>query len=140
MTYRGTCFCGGVELTVTGAPAAMGFCHCASCREWSASPVNGFTLWPIEAVQVVKGADLIGEYHKTERSYRKWCKRCGGHLMTAHPHWKLIDVYAAILPSFPFEPGVHVNYAEHVLAIKDGRPKLKDLPKEMGGTGEAMPE
>ena len=30
--------------------------------------------------------------------------------------------------------------AETVLRIKDGLPKLKDVPKEMGGSGEAMAE
>ena len=27
-----------------------------------------------------------------------------------------------------------------VLRIKDGLPKMKDLPKEMGGSGEILPE
>lgn len=35
---------------------------------------------------------------------------------------------------------VHVNYQESVLPIRDGVPKLKDLPKEMGGSGVALPE
>jgi hypothetical protein len=52
----------------------------------------------------------------------------------------LIDVFAATLPSVKFEPGVHVNYAETVLPMKDGLPKLKDFPKELGGSGEAVPE
>ena len=43
--YKGSCFCGAVELTVTGEPAAAGFCHCSSCRSWSAAPVNAFSLW-----------------------------------------------------------------------------------------------
>jgi len=138
MTYRGSCFCGDVEFTVTGAPAGMGYCHCSSCRVWSASPINGFTLWPIDAVQIVKGE--LATFNKSERSYRKWCQRCGGHVMTEHPHWKLIDVYAGVMPDFPFQPGVHVNYAERVLSVKDGLPKFKDVPTEMGGTGETIPE
>ena len=36
-THRGACFCGAVQLTVTGEPVAMGYCHCDSCRHWSAS-------------------------------------------------------------------------------------------------------
>ena len=39
-----------------------------------------------------------------------------------------------------FAPGLHVNYAETVLPIRDGLPKLKDFPKEFGGSGEAIPE
>ena len=138
--YLGKCFCGAVEIAVTGEPAGMGYCHCSSCRSWSAGPVNGFTLWPPEAVTVTKGKENVGVFHKTERSYRKWCTLCGGHLFTDHPEWKLIDVYAATLPSLPFKPGVHVNYAQSVLRMKDGLPKLKDFPRELGGSGEAVPE
>jgi len=35
---------------------------------------------------------------------------------------------------------LHVNYAETVLRMKDGLPKMKDLPKEKGGSGETVPE
>jgi hypothetical protein len=138
--YKGKCFCGAVEITVTGDPVGAGYCHCASCRSWSAGPVNAFTLWPPEAVKVTKGADSIGVFHKTSRSHRKWCKACGGHLLTEHPEWKLVDVYAATLPDLAFKPGVHVNYAQTVLRMKDGLPKMKDFPKELGGSGEALPE
>jgi len=39
-----------------------------------------------------------------------------------------------------FTPGVHANYAETVLPMKDGLPKLKDFPAELGGSGEVVPE
>ena len=138
--YSGKCFCGAVEIHVSGAPVAMGYCHCASCRSWSAGPVNAFTLWQPDAVEVTKGAGEIGSYHLTEKSERKWCKRCGGHLFTEHPGWKVTDVYAATIPGFPFQPGLHVNYQESVLRIRDGLPKMKDMPKEMGGSGATLPE
>jgi hypothetical protein len=138
--YQGSCFCGAVQFTVTGGPAAMGYCHCESCRTWSAGPVNAFSLWKPDAVQVTQGADNILTYHKTPRSYRKWCKTCGGHLFTDHPHWGLVDVYAAVIPGFPYKPGVHVNYRETKLRMHDGLPKMKDVPKEMGGSGITLPE
>ena len=138
--YSGKCFCGAVEIRVTGEPAAMGYCHCSSCRAWSAGPVNAFSLWPPEAVQVLKGAENIAAYQKTANSIRKWCRRCGGHLLTEHPAWKLIDVYAATIPGLPFKAGVHVNYQETVLHLHDGLPKMKDLPKEMGGSGATLPQ
>ena len=89
-------------------------------------------------LKVPQDADKVGAYSKTPQSERKWCKACGGHLMTAHPHWDLIDVYAAVIPEFPFEAAVHVNYQETVLPITDGKLKLKDLPAEMGGSGVAL--
>jgi hypothetical protein len=139
-TYSGNCFCGAVKLTVTGAPAAMGYCHCESCRHWSAGPVNAFTLWNPDALKVTSGADQIGTYHLTENSYRKWCKSCGGHLFTDHPGMKLVDVYAAILPELTFTPALHVNYTQSVLPMKDGLPKFRDFPKEVGGSGETVAE
>ena len=139
-SYKGACFCGAVELTVTGEPAAMGYCHCESCRHWSASPVNAFTLWKPDAVMYTKGADFIGSYHKTEKSHRQFCTKCGGHLLTEHPTFGLTDVYAATIPTLEFKPGVHVNYSETVLRMKDGLPKLKDFPAELGGSGIAVPE
>ena len=139
-TYAGSCFCGAVQFTVTGAPAAMGYCHCESCRHWSAGPVNAFSLWPPDAVKITQGADNIGTFAKTPQSHRKWCKTCGGHVFSEHPGMGLTDVYAAVIPSFPHEPAVHVNYREKVLRVHDGLPKLKDFPKEMGGSGEVLPE
>ena len=138
--HTGTCFCGAVEIQVTGKPEAMGYCHCASCRSWSASPVNAFTLWQPQNVTVTKGKDLIGHYQKTPVSDRQFCTRCGGHVMSQHPTLGLTDVFAATIPGFDFAPGVHVNYAETVLHIKDGLPKMKDFPSAMGGSGETLPE
>ena len=136
---RGRCFCGVVE-RLTGKPVSMGYDHCTSCREWSAAPVNAFTLWHPEALSVTRGADRLGSYQKTERSIRRWCTSCGGHVFTEHPLWGLVDVYAATIPDFPFEAKVHVNYGETVLRLRDGLPKQKDFPKEMGGTGTLIHE
>ena len=139
-SYSGSCFCGAVQFTVSGEPVAMGYCHCDTCRHWSAGPVNAFTLWKPDAVWITQGAENIGTYNKNPRSYRKWCTSCGGHIFTEHPEWGLIDVYAAVIPELPFKAGVHVHYQETVLPIKDGVTKLKDLPKEMGGSGVSISE
>ena len=138
--HKGSCFCGEVQFEVSGDPAGMGYCHCASCRHWSAGPVNAFTLWNPQSLKVTHGAANIGTYNKTPISFRKWCKTCGGHLFTDHPTMGLVDIYAAMLPKMKFEPGVHVHYQESVLPIRDGKPKFKDMPKEMGGSGVNLPE
>ena len=139
-SHRGACFCGAVEVETTGQPAAMGYCHCNSCRSWSAAPVTAFTLWPPESVRVTRGAELVGHYQKTPNSDRQYCTQCGGHLMTNHPPFNLVDVYAATLPTLKFTPALHVHYAEAVLPMRDGLPKMKDFPKELGGSGDTLPE
>ena len=139
-SYKGACFCSAVEIEVTGRPNAMGYCHCRSCRSWSAGPVNAFTLWSPEAVKVTKGHEHVATYHKTEMSHRQFCRLCGGHLMTSHPPLQMVDVYAATIPDLPFAPQLHVNYAETVLPMPDGLHKLKDFPAEFGGSGEPVAE
>lgn len=138
--YTARCFCGAVEFTVSGEPVAMGYCHCSSCRHWSAAPLHAFSMWRPESVKVTKGAQHVGTYSKTPLSFRKWCTQCGGHLFADHPPFKLVDVFVAMLPEMPFKPAMHVNYQESVLPIRDGLPKLRDFPKELGGSGELLPE
>ena len=118
----------------------MGYCHCESCRSWAAAPVNAFSLWKPDAVRITRGSEHVGSVSKTPKSDRKWCKLCGGHLYTAHPGWGVIDVYAASIPDLRHQPGLHVNYQETVLRMKDGLPKMKDMPKEMGGSGVVIAE
>ncbi len=138
--YSGRCFCGAVEIAAAGEPVAMGYCHCASCRHWSAGPVNAFTLWQPQAVHVTKGGEHVEGYQRSDTSVRKFCELCGGHLYTEHPTWGVTDVYAALLPDLDYTPALHVNYQESVLRIRDGLPKYKDMPAEMGGSGETLPE
>jgi hypothetical protein len=140
LTNSGRCFCGTVEIETTGEPEEMGYCHCNSCRSYSGAPVTTFILWKAENVKVTKGADFLGRFNKSEMSHRRFCTRCGGHIMTDHPTLGFTDVHAAILPGVAFTPVVHLNYAETVMPMKDGLPKLKDFPASVGGSGEALPE
>ncbi len=140
MTHLGECFCGAVKIEVSGEPEAMGYCHCRSCRSWSGGPVNAFSLWKPEAVRVAAGSEHVAQYQKTPNSERTYCSKCGGHLMTRHPGLGLVDVFTATIPTLQFKPGVHVNYAETVLPMRDGLPKFKDFPADFGGSGETAPE
>ncbi len=139
-THLGGCFCGAVKVEASGEPEGMGYCHCSSCRSWSGGPVNTFTLWKPENVRVTAGADAVATFNKTPASDRKYCAKCGGHLMTNHPGLGLVDVFAPTLPDVAFKPGVHINYAETVLPMKDGLPKFKDFPGAFGGSDQQVPE
>lgn len=139
-SHEGACFCGAVTFKATGTPALQGYCHCEDCRRWMGAPVNAFSLWLPAAVQITKGTQQVGVFNKTPHSFRKFCKVCGGSLMTEHPTMGLVDVYPAIMASFRHEPTMHVHYGSRMIAMKDGLPKFRDLPAEAGGSGETLPE
>ncbi len=140
--YQASCFCGQVKFTVTGTPEAMAYCHCESCRQWSAGPISAFTLWQPASLKITQGLDNIAGFDKnpisgdnTVVSNRAWCKTCGGHLYTDHPTMGLIDVPAVIIKDLNFNPAFHVHYQETVHPMQDGLQKFKDLPKQAGGSG-----
>jgi hypothetical protein len=140
MSYKGECFCGAVKIETTGEPEGMGYCHCRSCRSWSGGPVNAFTLWKPENVRITQGKEDVAVYNKTPGSGRTYCAKCGGHLMTNHPSLGVVDVFSATLPELDFKAGLHINYAETVLPMKDGLPKCRDFPGAFGGSDQQMPE
>ena len=145
--YQASCFCGQVKFTVTGNPEVMAYCHCESCRQWSAGPISAFTLWQPASLKITQGLDNIAGFDRnpisadnTVVSNRVWCKTCGGHLYTDHPTMGLIDVPAAIIKDLAFDPAFHVHYQETVHPTQDGLKKFKDLPKEAGGSGIELAE
>src|SRR5438046_80564 len=137
--HSGQCYCGAVTIEASGAPVEMGYCHCDACRKYSGMPVNAFTLWKPDNVRVTKGQESLGKFKSSEMSDRRYCTKCGGHVMIDHPALGLADVRAP-LSDFVFKPTVHLNYEETVLRIKDGLPKLKDFPEAIGGSGQTMVE
>jgi hypothetical protein len=138
-THTGSCYCGAVTLEAQGDPLDMGYCHCANCRRYSTAPVSIFTLWKPENVRITKGEQSLGKFKSSEMSDRRYCTKCGGHVMIDHPTLGLADIRVS-LSGLVFKPTVHLNYEEKVLPIKDGLPKLKDFPAAIGGSGEALPE
>ncbi|MBI1237797.1 MAG: GFA family protein [Alphaproteobacteria bacterium] len=139
-TYKAACFCGGVEMEVTGTPAFQGYCHCTDCRGWLGAPVHAATLWAKDGVRVTKGADNLILYKKTEGSHRQSCKTCGGAIKVDHPTMGLVDVPAAVIAGYPFKPVMHIFYGEKMISMKDGLPKFAKMPKEFGGSGEMLAE
>ena len=83
--HKGQCFCGAVQLEVSGSPEATGYWHCESCRSWSTAPVNAFTLWKPDSVMITMGAEHVGMFQKTELSQRQYCQKWGGRLIR-DPH------------------------------------------------------
>src|SRR5947209_20114881 len=91
-THTGGCYCGAVEVEATGEPLNMGYGHCNECRRYCTAPVSIFTLWKPETVKVGKGEQYLGKFHASELSDRRYCTKCGGHVMIDHPTLRLADI------------------------------------------------
>ena len=98
--HKGQCFCGQVEVEVTGEAAVQGYCHCESCRSMSGAPIRGFTLFPADAVRITRGEGQLKGYSKTDFSDRRHCANCGGQVLINHPSIGLTDVHAETLKGY----------------------------------------
>jgi hypothetical protein len=139
-THNGQCCCGAVTIEATGAPVNMGYCHCDGCRAYSGAPVNAFTLWKPSDVKVTKGEDSMEKFQSSPMSVRCYCTKCGGNVFVEHPTLGLVDIPAGLIPTLSFKATVHLNYEDTVLPMKDGLPKMRDFPAEIGGSGATMAE
>ncbi len=140
MPRTSRCMCGAIALELSGEPAVQAFCHCESCRGGLGAPVHAASLWPAASVKITKGAEQLGTYKRTEASHRKFCTRCGTPVLVEHPALGMVDVPAGRVEGLAYKPGLHVNYGEKVMSVKDGLPKFKDFPKDFGGSGDVLPE
>lgn len=137
--HRGSCYCGTVEVAVTGPPVVAGYCHCLSCRKWHSAPIIAWSTWPKENVRI-NGAIIASE--KDPATRRIACRACGGCIANEKPQIDMIVVYPMTLcgSDFSFEPEMHLFYVERVMDFSDGLPKFVDVPESYGGSGELMSE
>jgi hypothetical protein len=139
-THTSSCACGAVQVELNGEPAVQAYCHCHSCRSWLSAPIHAAALWPTPNVRVVKGAEHLGTFKRTENSHRQFCTLCGAAVLITHPSMGMTDIPAGTVGGFTYQPAVHVNYGEKVMSVRDGLPKFKDFPKDFGGSGEMLPD
>ncbi|PZV40076.1 GFA family protein [Mesorhizobium kowhaii] len=68
----GSCLCGGVQFSVSGAPLRIGLCHCKDCRKASGSVYSAYAIWPREAFE---STGIVSTY-----GTRSFCPTCGGRV------------------------------------------------------------
>jgi len=70
----GSCLCGGVQFSVSGAPLRTGLCHCKDCRKAGGSVYSAYAIWPREAFETTGIVSTYGT--------RSFCPTCGGRVAT----------------------------------------------------------
>mmetsp|Transcript_24483 Transcript_24483/g.36002 ORF Transcript_24483/g.36002 Transcript_24483/m.36002 type:complete len:143 (+) Transcript_24483:68-496(+) len=135
------CFCGKVEVTVTGEPIAHIYCHCTDCRASKGSEFSSLIIVENDNLTVTKGEDLVKFYNKVNCE-RNFCTNCGTIVFLNTPDAPFKDVYPALQISgdLKFTPTVHCHYAEKVMSVKDGLPKYAHLPAIYGGSDDMCEE
>ncbi len=166
-THKGECFCGAVRIEVTGTPEGMGYCHCRSCRSWSAGPVNAFALWKTDAVRSHRRRGAFGrlpeDTHQRASLLQNLRRSRDEHACSAgidrRIRSQIADTEVRYLRRSRDEHACSAGIDRRIRSqIADtevrsptarelwrdsspdahGLPKLKDFPRELGGSGEQI--
>ena len=74
-TATGGCLCGVVRFEATGSPLWVAYCHCASCRRQTASPVSCYAGFETSKVRFLSAAPATCK--TSPGVVRGFCSRCG---------------------------------------------------------------
>lgn len=123
----GHCLCGQLRFVAAGEPKWVVYCHCASCRRHTGSPVACFVNFLL--AQVTFSGERA-RYTSSPGVMRSHCATCGtpiGYETATRPGE--IDLYLnAFAEPERFEPQAHVHFAEHLpwFDTRDDKPRLPD--------------
>lgn len=80
--HQGSCLCGGIRFTLSGALPPIQVCHCGQCRRAQGGPFA--TNVPIRESQLhwLSGEDLVQVYDSSDDKQRCFCRRCGSPLFS----------------------------------------------------------
>ena len=78
--HEGSCLCGQIRYTVTGALSAPTMCHCHMCQKQHGAPFGVYSGVNHADFQWVSGAADLAAYKSSETVTRTFCKHCGSTL------------------------------------------------------------
>jgi hypothetical protein len=129
------CRCGVMAIEVSGEPIVQMYCHCDDCQAVHGAAYVPESVYPADAVKVVRGEP--GTW-KLKRSPRFTCKECGTRLFIDLPALKLRGVNGYMLPPGKFNATFHMQCRFAVNPVKDDLPHYKGRPARFGGSDETV--
>jgi hypothetical protein len=100
------CRCGAVEVEITGKPIVQFSCHCDDCQTVHGGAYVLESVYPADAVEVVRGDPMMW---KLKRNPRFTCRECGTRLFIDVEARRLRGVNGYLLPPGKFQAEFHVQ-------------------------------
>jgi hypothetical protein len=124
-----------VELELTGDPIVQFFCHCDDCQAVHGAAYVPESVYPADAVRVVRGSPGMW---RLKRNPRATCPTCGARLFIDVLSLGLRGVNGYLMPQGEFNATFHVQCQFAVNPVADALPHYKSRPARFGGTDETV--
>jgi hypothetical protein len=132
---RAACRCGAVEMEISAEPVAQFFCHCDDCQAVHGAAYVPESVYPSDAVTIVKGQPAAWTL---KRNPRFFCAACGTRLFIEVAAVKLRGVNGCVLPAGAFRPQFHMQCRFAVRPVDDDLPHFRARAPQFGGPDERV--
>jgi hypothetical protein len=130
---QGSCPCGAVAFTLSGAPLRWMQCHCSRCRRGRSAAHGSNAFYPAAQFAWARGQELARMYGppEAERFRVAFCVRCGGSTPVERQGVPFVLVPMSLTDGDPgTRPQAHIFVGSKAAwyAPADGLPQFAELP------------
>lgn len=125
----GSCLCGSVAYEVDAQPGPIVHCHCRTCRKTHGSAFSSVTNVPRDRFRFIRGEDLLNAYESSPGKFRRFCSRCGSHIVAERTGQPTVLLRLGCLDTpIEDEPRVHI-WRSDAASWYDPKLQLPELPE-----------
>ncbi len=128
---QGSCLCGEIAFEVDQLAGPIGHCHCKTCRKAHAAPFASTARVNREHFRWLRGESSLGAFESSPGKLRRFCTKCGSHLMAEWLAQPQVIVRIATLDDDPgVTPVAHIWTSHDVEWLQtDGLPHYAEWAK-----------
>ena len=128
LPLTGGCMCGAVRFEIDASLVSASWCHCTRCQRRTGTPASVQARIAPGSLRIVKGEELVREYHPADGWAKAFCGECGSALWSRSPDDPgLRSVRLGVLDD---DPGVRPEYRQFVAYAASWEPIPDDgLPR-----------
>lgn len=124
MSITGSCLCGSVAYRVARLAGPIVHCHCQTCRKAHASAFSSTARVNREDFSWLQGEDQLVSFESSPGKVRRFCMRCGAHLVAEREGDPQLILRVATLDQDPGARPVAAIWRSHDVAWLQDGPEL----------------
>jgi len=126
MALNGSCLCGTVRYEIDQLDTPIGHCHCTTCRKAHAAAFASTARVMRPHFRWRAGQDALSSFESSAGRFRRFCGRCGSHIMAERLEDPHVVLRVATLDDDPGkQPVVHIFIADAAPWLDEA----EDLPR-----------
>jgi hypothetical protein len=118
---KGSCLCGTVVYEIDRLAGPIGHCHCRTCRKAHAAPFTSTARVDRAHFRWLAGEAALTAYESSPGKLRRFCSRCGTHLVAEWPAQPQVILRVSTLDEDPgSRPVAHIWLSHDVPWLAHG--------------------